>query len=67
MEEVKHYMHGLTQLHLSRGVAYRVKMAEDVLFNEVRITIYFLCDNDLIIDIIIGNGLHTPKEVLYRV
>ena len=29
-------MHGLSQIHLSdRGVAFKVKMAEDVLYNEV--------------------------------
>ena len=29
-------MHGLSQIHLqSRGVVFKVKMAEDVLFNEV--------------------------------
>ena len=36
MDEVKHFMHGLSQIHLqSRGVVFRVKMAEDVLYNEV--------------------------------
>lgn len=34
--EVKHYLHGLSQIHLTnKGVALRVKMAEDVLYNEV--------------------------------
>lgn len=29
-------MHGLSQIHLqSRGVVFKVKMAEDVLYNEV--------------------------------
>ena len=29
-------MHGLSQIHLqSRGVVFRVKMAEDVLYNEI--------------------------------
>ena len=36
MDEVKHFMHGLSQIHLqNRGVVFRVKMAEDVLYNEV--------------------------------
>ena len=35
---MKHYMHGLTQIHLQkRGVVLRVKMAEDILYNEVSI------------------------------
>ena len=35
---IKHYMHGLTQIHLhNREVAFKVKIAEDVLYNEVRI------------------------------
>ena len=29
-------MHGLSQIHLTnKGVAFKVKMAEDVLYNEV--------------------------------
>lgn len=32
-------MHGLSQIHLEnkKGVVYKVKVAEDVLFNEVRL------------------------------
>ena len=40
MEEVKHYMHGLTQIHLHRkrvaATAFKVKMTEDILYNEVK-------------------------------
>ena len=40
VDEIKHYMHGLTQIHLqTKGVVYKVKFAEDVLFNEVNIII----------------------------
>ena len=38
VDEIKHYMHGLTQIHLhNKGVVYKVTFAEDVLFNEVRL------------------------------
>ena len=37
VEEVKHYMHGLAQIHLRhKGVVFKVKIAEDVLYNEVK-------------------------------
>ena len=38
VDEIKHCMHGLTQIHLhNKGVVYKVKFAEDVLFNEVTV------------------------------
>ena len=44
--EVKHYMHGLTQIHLcTRGVVFKVKMADNVLYKlcTLLIIITFLC------------------------
>ena len=36
VEEVKHYMAGLTHIHMpKKGVIWRVNMAYDVLYNEV--------------------------------
>lgn len=41
VEEVKHYMHGVAQVNLpQRGVVFKVKMAEDVLYNEVNHNVY---------------------------
>ena len=39
VEEVKHYMHGLTQILLNRkrvATVFKVKMTEDILYNEVK-------------------------------
>ena len=44
-------MHGLTQIHLSdKGVVFKVKMAEDVLYNEVSIIVTVLSSRGTIVN-----------------